>query len=828
DATDIAQGTSSDVDMDGIPDDCQDCNDNGVLDSIDIANETSEDCNLDGIPDECQAPYDGAAVWIDPAGGLFRDSGNWDPTNPGSTASARLTLPDTYQIDIDRDQVTDDLVVTGGDVTLDLAGNEYLLNAQSAPGLAIGPGALTVTTSIPEPSVLQATSAAVGLDAATDGTLTVTGPDTTVTVLENLCVGCAGTGHLFIEDGAYVFSRDAVIGDLPSAIGDVTLTGAGSTWEIPFFAILDRGTVEVGAGATIVAGTDLFGGLFLFAGAKLTGEGTIDGTVVNFGEIDPGPGSTLTVNGRYFQIGQIPSLGDAAGVLRIDLDATDHDVLAVTDVATLGGGLFVQVADGYEPAPGTAFDIVQAPALDAAFDVAFFPGLDGDAFMQVVYPGSDGPAGDVTIEITTLGELFNGFDDPDSVDLPGQPTAVAVADLDGVNGPDLAITVNGPDPESPGAVLVLLNDGTGEGFVQTEQFAVGAQPTDVTAALLDADGTIDLAVSNAGDDNVSLLFNDGDGTFGPATALPLAAGARPGGIVARELTGDTAADLAVVNTGLDHVEVFASDGAGGFNSIAVLTTEDEPGPVDPSDDNPKDLGITVANRGSDSATHYMSLGGGSFSEPIHLPTGGQPIDVRRIDLDGDGLRDVVVSNEADGTVSVIRQTAPDVYAPKVDLPVGSDARGLTILDLEPDGDLDVAVIAGDGQGGSVIRILRNDSSTGQLAFADAETFDAGVAAILLASGDLDEDATEDILVINETAGDGDGASPLGPLGTVTSRLNRCVGDLNDNGIVGFDDLLVIISAWGPCPPECPQDLDGSGDVGFGDILRVVAQWGSCT
>ncbi|MCP3979619.1 MAG: hypothetical protein GY716_09855, partial [bacterium] len=50
---------------------------------------------------------------------------------------------------------------------------------------------------------------------------------------------------------------------------------------------------------------------------------------------------------------------------------------------------------------------------------------------------------------------------------------------------------------------------------------------------------------------------------------------------------------------------------------------------------------------------------------------------------------------------------------------------------------------------------------------------------------------------------------------------------NDNGIVGFDDLLVIISAWGPCPPDCPQDLDGSGDVGFGDILRVVAEWGAC-
>ena len=31
-----------------------DCNDNGVLDSIDIANGTSEDLNCNGIPDECE------------------------------------------------------------------------------------------------------------------------------------------------------------------------------------------------------------------------------------------------------------------------------------------------------------------------------------------------------------------------------------------------------------------------------------------------------------------------------------------------------------------------------------------------------------------------------------------------------------------------------------------------------------------------------------------------------------------------------------------------------------------------------------------------------
>jgi hypothetical protein len=55
----------------------------------------------------------------------------------------------------------------------------------------------------------------------------------------------------------------------------------------------------------------------------------------------------------------------------------------------------------------------------------------------------------------------------------------------------------------------------------------------------------------------------------------------------------------------------------------------------------------------------------------------------------------------------------------------------------------------------------------------------------------------------------------------------CPSDIDGSGVVGFADLLAILSAWGPCAPGCPEDLDGSGVVGFGDLLLVLSAWGPC-
>ncbi|MDP7030070.1 MAG: S8 family serine peptidase [Phycisphaerales bacterium] len=52
------------------------------------------------------------------------------------------------------------------------------------------------------------------------------------------------------------------------------------------------------------------------------------------------------------------------------------------------------------------------------------------------------------------------------------------------------------------------------------------------------------------------------------------------------------------------------------------------------------------------------------------------------------------------------------------------------------------------------------------------------------------------------------------------------GDLNGDGMVGTDDLLIVIAEWGPCPPgPCDADLNGDGIVGADDLLFIIANWG---
>jgi len=56
----------------------------------------------------------------------------------------------------------------------------------------------------------------------------------------------------------------------------------------------------------------------------------------------------------------------------------------------------------------------------------------------------------------------------------------------------------------------------------------------------------------------------------------------------------------------------------------------------------------------------------------------------------------------------------------------------------------------------------------------------------------------------------------------------CAEDLaGDDGMVGVEDLLALLAAWGPCGASCNADLDGSGSVDTPDLLTLLAAWGPC-
>lgn len=55
----------------------------------------------------------------------------------------------------------------------------------------------------------------------------------------------------------------------------------------------------------------------------------------------------------------------------------------------------------------------------------------------------------------------------------------------------------------------------------------------------------------------------------------------------------------------------------------------------------------------------------------------------------------------------------------------------------------------------------------------------------------------------------------------------CDGDVNGDGSVGVDDLLLVIGDWA-CDGVCDGDVTGDAMVNVEDLLVVIAAWGDCS
>lgn len=54
-----------------------------------------------------------------------------------------------------------------------------------------------------------------------------------------------------------------------------------------------------------------------------------------------------------------------------------------------------------------------------------------------------------------------------------------------------------------------------------------------------------------------------------------------------------------------------------------------------------------------------------------------------------------------------------------------------------------------------------------------------------------------------------------------------LGDINGDGVVNVEDLLMLLAAWGPCDDceNCPEDLNGDCLVNVEDLLILLGNWG---
>lgn len=58
-------------------------------------------------------------------------------------------------------------------------------------------------------------------------------------------------------------------------------------------------------------------------------------------------------------------------------------------------------------------------------------------------------------------------------------------------------------------------------------------------------------------------------------------------------------------------------------------------------------------------------------------------------------------------------------------------------------------------------------------------------------------------------------------------VRPCPPDTNCTGQVDVDDLLAVITHWGPGGGGTSADVDNSGSVNVDDLLQVITHWGPC-
>jgi len=240
----------------------------------------------------------------------------------------------------------------------------------------------------------------------------------------------------------------------------------------------------------------------------------------------------------------------------------------------------------------------------------------------------------------------------------GMPiTGVEAADFNADGNLDLAIT-----NEFSGQSPVVLGYGKGvfsaAGDLYTGIFAVGVAVGD-----FNADGRLDALVASGGTtkypgSGVAVSLGNGDGTFAQASGSPISLGTNLSAIVTGDFNGDGKLDLAVADSGGNAVMILLGNGDGTFGASTTIPAGNEPDVIVEGDfNNDGKLDLAVANYGDGTVTLLLENGDGTFTQASGSPyaVGRGPSQIVAADFNGDGKLDLAVANVTDGTVSILLQ-----------------------------------------------------------------------------------------------------------------------------------------------------------------------------
>lgn len=310
------------------------------------------------------------------------------------------------------------------------------------------------------------------------------------------------------------------------------------------------------------------------------------------GTFTQAPGSPVTPaappwNASISESGPI-ALGDFNNSGHLGIIAANEQAISVSTLLGNGNGTF------------TPSNAIVFPSANPDFLVA--GDFNGDGYLDFAASNSFGGV-----------DILTGYGDGAFTELSDKAISVyspAAMTAGNFGSGKLGLAIASDALNAPGAVVVLNGNGDGT-FTQAtgSPITIGTNPSAIAAADFNGDGKLDLAITNAADNTVTILLGSGDGTFTPAPGSPISVGSSPGAIAVGDLLGNGKLDLVVANFGSNNITIMLGNRDGTFTQAA--------------------------------------------NSPF--PVGKAPTAIALADFNGDGRLDIAVANLGAGTLSILLQ-----------------------------------------------------------------------------------------------------------------------------------------------------------------------------
>lgn len=438
------------------------------------------------------------------------------------------------------------------------------------------------------------------------------------------------------------------------------------------------------------------------------------------------------------------------------------------------------------------------------------------------------------------------FEDATLYAAPGPLTEILTADFN----EDGILDVMVPSPITNEVSVYLGNGAAGVGdgtLAAAVNFAAGAVPRGGSAADFNGDGILDIVVTNATADTVSVLLGNGsagvgNGTFGAPTAFATASG--PETVAVADLNSDGIQDLLVACATASKFSVLLGNGASGVGdgtfaapvSYTAGTNTKNILAADFNEDGKQD--VAVANDTGGTVSVRLGVGDGTFGANTNYTAGQYCSDIHAADFNEDGILDLVTSNAFESTFSIFLGNGTagvgnGTFAPQVKYVGPTEAWTVMPYDFDADGILDLGFAF---RGRAVVFKGKGTAGVGNGTFEQIYALATGGKPQVVRVGDFNEDGISDLAEASRIASQvevwiGNGTSGVWN-GTFASAVAYPTGNtpydlkVADFNADGISDLATANTGTSNVSILLGNGSSGVGNGTFGTANDFAAGGGS--